>query len=210
MTISTDIFIPPIVPERTKSVRLQFEFDDEENELTTDEFWNFCAQNDKLQIELIKKNELKVTFPKGWQYSRSAVELMGQMYDWQKKYQTGEFFNHLIGYLLPNGLILSPSFSWTQQKRFDGLSKEQKEKLIHLCPDFVVEMTSPSDSLSKTQEKMLEYIENGTQLGWLIHSKTKQIFVYRPNAEVEILENPTKVSGEPLLKGFELDLTEIW
>ena len=75
---------------------------------------------------------------------------------------------------------------------------------------FVVEMTLPSDSLSETQNKMLEYIENGAKLGWLIHTKTRQVFVYRPNEEVEILENPNIVSGEPLLKGFELDLTEIW
>lgn len=210
MKISTDFFIPPIVPNRTKSVRLKFEFHDAENDLNADEFWDFCAQNDKLQIELVGKNELKVTFPGGWQYSRNSVEIMGQLYDWQKKYQRSEFFNHLVGYLLPDGLILSPSFSWTKQKRFDSLSKKQKEKLIHLCPDFVVEMTSLSDSLSETQQKMLEYIENGAQLGWLIHSKTKQVFIYRPNEEVETLENPLKVSGEPLLKGFELNLTEIW
>ena len=191
-------------------MRLKFEFDDAENELNADEFWEFCSQNDKLQIELVGKNELKITFPKGWQYSRSSVEVMGQLYEWRKKYKTGEVFNHLVGYLLPNGLILSPSFSWTEQKRFDGLSKAQKEKLIHLCPDFVVEMTSLSDNLSETQEKMVEYIENGAQLGWLIHSKTRQVFVYRPNTEVETLKNPTKVSGEPLLKGFALDLTEIW
>ncbi len=210
MKILSDIFIPPIVPDRTKSVRLQFEFDDAEKELTADEFWDFCVQNDKLQMELIRKNEIKITFPRGWQYSRNSVEIMGQLYEWQKNYRTGEVFNYLVGYLLPNGLILSPSFSWTEEKRFDNLSKAQKEKLIHLCPDFVIEMTSPSDSLSATQGKMLEYLENGAQLGWLIHSKTKQVFIYRPNREVEVLENPDKVLGEDILQSFELDLTEIW
>jgi Uma2 family endonuclease len=82
--------------------------------------------------------------------------------------------------------------------------------LLGLCPDFVVEITSPSDNLSDTQTKMLEYIENGAKLGWLIHTKTKQVFIYQPNKQVEILENPAKVSGEPLLEGFYLDLTEIW
>lgn len=210
MKILSDIFIPPIVPDRTKSVRLLFEFDDSENVLNPDEFWDFCAQNDKLQIELIRKNEIQITFPRGWQFSQKSLEIMGQLYEWQKIYKTGETFNHLVGYLLPNGLILSPSFSWTEQTRFDNLSKEQKEKLIHLCPDFVIELILLSEDLGETQEKMLEYLENGAQLGWLIHAKTKQVFIYRPNQEVEVLENPTKVSGEPLLLGFELDLTEIW
>lgn len=210
MEISTDIFIPPIVPDRTKSIRLKFEFHDAENELNADEFWDFCAQNDKLQIELVKNNEVKITFPRGWQYSRNSIEIMGQLYEWQKIHRTGEVFNHLVGFLLPKGLIFSPSFSWTEKSRFENLSKAQKEKLIHLCPDFVLEMTSPSDSLSETQEKMIEYIENGASLGWLIHTKTKQVFIYRSNQELEVLENPKAVSGEDVLVGFELDLREIW
>ena len=79
-----------------------------------------------------------------------------------------------------------------------------------LCPDFVVELASPSDSLEETKEKMGEYIENGAQLGWLIHRKTKQVYVYRPNHEPEVLDNPEIVSGAPLLIRFELDLREIW
>jgi Uma2 family endonuclease len=210
MNISTDIFIPPIVPDRAKSVRLKFAFDYGEKKLSVKEFWDFCVQNDKLQIELVKKDEIKITFPRGFRYSEKSVEILMQISQWHKTYQTGKFFNHLVGYVLPNGLIFSPSFSWIKNERFESLSKEQKEELIHLCPDFVIELLLPSDSLSETQKKMVEYIENGAQIGWLIHSKTKQVFVYRPNAEVEILDNPTKVSGEPLLKGFELDLTEIW
>ena len=208
-TVSTDFFIPPIVPDRAKSVRLQFEFDDQ-NKLTTDEFWDFCSQNDKLQIELTRENEITVTFPKGFAFSQKSLDILLQFGTWEKTYQTGKVFNHLIGYLLPNGHIFSPSFSWIEKNRFESLSEDQKEKLIHLCPDFALELSSNFDSLYNLQSKMTEYIENGAQLGWLIHSKTKQVFMYRPNVEVEILENPKTVSGEPLLKGFELDLTEIW
>lgn len=210
MKISTDFFIPPIVPDRTKSVRLQFEFHDAAKELTADEFWDFCAQNDKLQMELIAKNEIKITFPRGWQNSRKSMEIMGQIYEWKKIYQTGEVFNHLVGYLLPNGLILSPSFSWTEKTRFADLSKEQKEKLIHLCPDFVIELRSESDNLKYLQNKMREYIENGARLGWLIDTKNKRVSIYRENSEVENLDNPKSVSGENVLVDFQLDMTEIW
>lgn len=82
--------------------------------------------------------------------------------------------------------------------------------MIHLCPDFVLELHSNSDSIEHLQEKMREYIESGVQLGWLIHPKKKKVFVYRPNADIEILDNPETISGEPLLTGFELDLREIW
>ena len=198
------------MPDRTKSLRLKFAFDYGEEELSVKEFWDFCIQNDKLQIELVKKDEMKITFPRGFKYSEKSLEILMQISQWQKTYQTGEFFNHLVGYVLPNGLIFSPSFFWIKNERFESLSKEQKEELIHLCPDFVIELLLPSDSLSETLEKMVAYIENGTQLGWLIHSKTNQVFIYLPNEEVKVLENPTKVSGEPLLKGFALDLTEIW
>ena len=210
MKISTDFYIPPIVPERTKSVCLQFEFDDESNKLTVDEFWNFCSQNDKLQIELIRENEIKITFPRGFAYSQKSMEILLQLGKWEEVSQTGIVFNHLVGYALPSGHIFSPSFSWIEGERFESLSKEEKEKLIYLCPDFVVELRSASDNLKDLQEKMDEYLENGARLGWLIDPKYKKFHIYRANGEVEVLENPKTVSGEDVLVGFELDLTEIW
>jgi len=210
MKILSDIFIPPIVPERTKSVRLQFEFDDESNKLSVDEFWDFCSQNDKLQIELTKDNEITATFPKGFAFSQKSIEILLQFSGWEKTYQTGKVFNHLVGYVLPKGLIFSPSFSWIKKERFESLSKEQKEKLLHLCPDFALELRSEYDSLDTLQSKMIEYIENGARLGWLIDPKAKKVHVYRPDEKAKILDNPKTVSGEDVLVGFELDLTEIW
>ncbi len=210
MKILSDIFIPPIVPDRTKSVGLQFEFDGESKKLSVDEFWAFCSQNDKLQIELTKENEITVTFPKGFAFSQKSIEILLQFGSWKKTSQTGKIFNHLVGYVLPKGLIFSPSFSWIKKERFESLSKEQKEKLIHLCPDFVIELRSLSDSLKELQKKMEEHIENGARLGWLIDPKNKQVHVYRPRLDAEILDNPQTVSGKDVLQGFELDLTEIW
>lgn len=206
----SDIFIPPIVPDRTKLVRLQFEFDDASNKLSVDEFWDFCSQNDKLQIELTKENEITITFPRGFAFSEKSLEILVQLGSWEKIYQTGKVFNRLVGYAFPKGLIFSPSFSWIKKARFESLNKEQKEKLIHLCPDFVLELRSAFDSLDTLQAKMAEYIENGARLGWLIDPKNKQVYIYRPNKQVEVLKNPKIVSGEDILKGFELDMTEIW
>lgn len=127
MEILSDIFIPPIVPDRTKSVRLQFEFDDESNKLSVDEFWDFCSQNRKLQIELTKENEITVTFPKGFEFSQRSTEILVQFGSWEKTYRTGKIFNQLVGYALPKGCIFSPSFSWIKKERFESLSEEQKK-----------------------------------------------------------------------------------
>ena len=210
MKISTDFFIPPIVPERTKSVRLQFEFDDEAKKLSVDEFWDFCSQNGKLQIELTKTNEITITFPRGFAFGQKSMKILMQIGNWEKTYQTGKVFNHLIGYVLPNGLIFSPSFSWIKNERFENLSKEQKEKLIHLCPDFVIELRPEFESPNNLQAKMSEYVENGARLGWLIAPPNKTVYIYRPNTEVEILKNHKTISGEDVLENFKLDLEEIW
>ncbi len=209
-TVLGDVFYPKTLPKRTKSLRLHFEFESEPNKMTSEEFWEFCQENPKLNAELTKEGDVVIMPPTGWETSDRNSELNLQLRFWAKKDRRGKVADSNGGFILPNGATRSPDSSWVLKSRLDELPKEALEKFLPLCPDFVVEITSPSDNLSDAQEKMLEYIENGAQLGWLIHAKTKQVFIYRQNQEVEILENPTKVSGEPLLEGFELDLTEIW
>jgi Uma2 family endonuclease len=199
-----------LVPSRAGVIHFKIEFEDEPRKMTPDEFWEFCSKNPKLNAELTKEGEIIIMPPTGWETSDRNSELNLQLRLWAKKEKSGKVADSTGGFILPNGATRSPDSSWVLKSRLETLPKETLQKFLPLCPDFVVEMTSPSDSLSETQQKMLEYIENGAKLGWLLHSKTKQVFIYRPNVEVEILENPTKVSGEPLLIGFELDLTEIW
>ena len=122
----------------------------------------------------------------------------------------GKTFDSSSGFKLPNGAERSPDASWVKMERWDALSEEEQERFAPLCPDFVVELMSPSDILEKTRNKMKEYMENGASLGWLINRKQKQIEIYRPNCKVEILESPQTVSGEDVLPGFVLDLEEIW
>lgn len=209
-TISTETLIQTYIPEDIKSLRLHFEFEDENRKMTPNEFWEFCRKNPSINAELTKEGDVIVMPPTGFETSDRNSELNLQLRLWAKKDKRGKVADSNGGFILPNGATRSPDSSWILKSRLESLSKEQLEKFLPLCPDFVVEMTSPSDSLSETQEKMVEYIENGAKLGWLIHTKTKQVFIYQPNKEVEILESPSKVSGEPLLTGFELDLTEIW
>lgn len=208
--ISAENLVPTYIPKDTKSVRLHFEFEDEKRKMTPDEFWKFCHKNPKLNAELTKEGDIIIMPPTGWNTTKRNAKVIRRLGNWAEDNGEGEFAESNGGFILPNGATRSPDAAWILKSRLETLPAETLEKFLPLCPDFVIEMTSPSDSLRETQSKMVEYIENGAKLGWLIHSKNKQVFIYRPDQEVEILDNPSKVSGEKLLTGFELDLTEIW
>jgi Uma2 family endonuclease len=129
---------------------------------------------------------------------------------WALQDGTGVSFDSSTGFNLPNGVTRSPDAAWVKRFRLAGLTPEQREKFLPLCPDFVVDLGSPSNRLSSLQEKIQEYLDNGAQLGWLIDPPGRQVYVYRPNRPVEGLENPATILGDPILPGFVLDLQEIW
>lgn len=132
-----------------------------------------------------------------------------QLAVWAKRDGRGKTFL-LCGYLLPNGAMRGPYASWVKFDRLNKLTPDQREKFLPFCPEFVIEICSPSDSLRHQQAKMAEYIENGAQLGWLIDSSRRRVVVYRPGEEPQEIEKPETISGEPVLPGFVLDLREIW
>lgn len=178
--------------------------------LTDDEFFDFCQKFSNERIERTADGEIIIMPPTGFETSKRNSELNRQLANWAIKDERGIVTDSNGEYVLPNGAKRAPDAAWILRKRVEKIPKKRREKFLPLCPDFVVELTSPSDNLKDVREKMREYIENGARLGWLIHPKAKQVFVYRPNAEVEVLENSETISGEPLLTEFKLDLREIW
>ncbi|MGL5034842.1 MAG: Uma2 family endonuclease, partial [Microcystaceae cyanobacterium] len=114
------------------------------------------------------------------------------------------------GFQLPNGARRSPDLSWITIEKWEALTPSQRRVFLPLCPDFAVELVSESDDLKTIQEKMLEYLENGLKLGWLIFPKRRLVEIYRPQSTVEILRSPTQLSGEKILPNFVLDLSSIW
>ena len=129
---------------------------------------------------------------------------------WAQKDGTGQSFDSSTLFSLPNGARRSPNVSWIRNERWEALSDEDQERFPPLCPDFVVELRSKTDSLAHLQEKMEEYIQNGAQLGWLIDPFERKVHVYSAGVFAEILNDPETVSGEPLLKRFVLDVRTIW
>ena len=176
---------------------------------TQQEFEALTASYPELRMELTKEGKLIIMPPAGGESGGRNADLTADLVYWNRQSLTGKVFDSSTGFVLPNGADRSPDASWVERSRWEGLSPEQRERYVPLCPDFVVELLSRTDSLAETREKMCEYMDNGARLGWLINPRRKQVEVYRPGQDVEILDSPVSVSGEPVLPGFTLDLKGI-
>ncbi len=177
--------------------------------LSDEQFWQLCQNNREWKFERTASGELIIMAPTGGETSNRNIEIAYQVQGWSRQNNLGKAFESSGGFKLPNGANRSPDASWITVERWEALTQEQRRKFLPLCPDFVVELCSPSDSLAKTQEKMREYIANGTRLGWLIDPETKRVEIYRPGRDVEVVDNPATLSGENILPGFVLDLSTI-
>lgn len=179
-------------------------------ELTDEQFFQLCQANKDLRFERTVNGELIIMPPTGGETGNRNAGLTAQLWIWNEQYKLGKVFDSSTGFKLPNGADRSPDVAWVKLERWNALTKEQQRKFVPLCPDFIVELLSPSDSLKVGQDKMKEYIDNGARLGWLINRKSQQVEIYRQETEVEILQYPTSLSGEDILPEFLLNLEPIW
>lgn len=178
--------------------------------LSDDEFFDFCMLNEDLSLELTSEGDLIIMSPTGGKTGHRNFKLIGSFAAWAKEDGTGKGFDSSTVFALPNGAKRSPDLAWVRNERWEALTEKEQEKFPPLCPDFVVELRSPSDALPMLQAKMQEYIANGAQLGWLLDPFKQKAYIYRPQAPLEILDNPQTLSGEPLLSGFVLDVRALW
>ncbi|HHP7232830.1 MAG TPA: Uma2 family endonuclease [Xenococcaceae cyanobacterium] len=179
-------------------------------ELTDAQFYQLCINNRDLRFERNANGDLLVMSPTGGETGNRNIEIAYQLQAWSRQHKLGIAFDSSTGFKLPNGANRSPDASWIPFNKWSSLTLAQQQKLIPLCPDFVIELLSPNDKLATTQEKMQEYIENGTLLGWLINRKNRQVAIYRQDKNIELLNSPKNLSGENILPGFILDLEPIW
>jgi Uma2 family endonuclease len=179
--------------------------------VTQEQFAAIVAANRDLRLERSAKGELIVNPPTGWETGRRNRTLTGQLDRWYEENEDlGEAFDSSTGFILPNGATRSPDASWVSRERWQALTPEQKGTFAHICPDFVVELRSSSDTLKSGQDKMREYIDNGAILGWLIDPQQRRVEIYRAGKDVEVLENPAELSGEALLPGFVVNMRRVW
>jgi Uma2 family endonuclease len=178
--------------------------------LTEDEFFELCQRNRDLRIERTRDGDLIIMPPTGGTTGRRNLAVLTQLGTWCEEDGTGIAFDSSTGFRLPKGGERSPDASWVRAERWDALSENERENFPPLAPDFVVELRSRTDRLEDLHEKMIEYLDNGVRLGWLIDPPSRAVWVYRPGVGVEKLDNPSVVSGDPELPGFELRLEPIW
>ncbi len=178
-------------------------------ELTDEQFFQLCQNNRDLRFERTANGDLLIMPPTGGETSNRNARLTQRLMNWADTNELGIAFDSNGGFKLPNGADRAPDASWVKIESWNALTPEQRQKFLPLCPDFVVELRSPTDSLKATREKMQEYIDNGARLGWLIDQKNKRVEIYRQGQDVEILQSPTTLLGEDVLPGFVLDLNGI-
>jgi len=180
-------------------------------QLTQEQFEALAAVNHDLKLERTSAGELIVNPPTGGESGKRNLNISTQLGNWFEAHEElGEAFDSSTGFKLPNGADRSPDASWVSRERWESLTPQQRQGFVPLCPDFVIELRSESDSLPKLQTKMREYMDNGAKLGWLIDPKNRRVEIYRPGRKVEVLENPTELFGEDILPGFVLSLRRVW
>jgi Uma2 family endonuclease len=194
-----------------KQDSILFTFDVRPLKMTDKAFYEFCQRNKDYRFEMDKRGNLIIMPPPFLETSGKNAKINVKLGIWAEKDKTGIAFESDGMFILPNGAKRAPDAFWILKERYFALSQEEREeRFARICPDFVVELRSKTDNLRKLQAKLREYVENGARLGWLIDPTEKKVHVYRADKTMEVLENPSKVSGENVLPGFELDLTEIW
>jgi len=166
--------------------------------------------NPDARLETDSQGHLIFMSPTGGETGNRNGELFFQIKLWNKQSKLGQVFDSSTGFKLSNGAIRSPDVSWVANSKWNSLTKQQKRKFVPLDPDFVLELISPTDDLDELQNKMKEYISCGVNLGWLINPDDRQVEIYRPGKKKEVLNNPLTLSGEDILSGLVVDLSEIF
>lgn len=178
--------------------------------LSDEQFYQLCQANRDFRLELTADGELIIMPPTGGETGKRNSDLIADLVIWNRQTKLGVVFDSSTGFNLPNGAKRSPDVAWISLAKWNSLTTTQKQKFLPLCPDFVIELRSPTDKLPPLQNKMGEYIANGTILGWLVNPQDKQIEISRSGQDVEVLNFPQTISGENVLLGFVLNLESIW
>ncbi len=182
--------------------------------VTSEQFDQLASIEQLARLELTKTGELIIMSPTGGEAGAKNFNLYIDLGIWNRRTRLGKAFDSSTVFILPNGARKSPDVSWVRLELWDSLTPQEKRGFPPLVPDFVIELVSPSDLKNQRYEdlqaKMQEYLNNGVKLGWLIEPSGKTVEIYRSQQQVEILNNPQTLSGEDVLPGFTLDLSEIF
>ena len=178
--------------------------------LTDEQFYQLCQANPEVKLEQTAAGELIIMPPTGGETGKQNSDLIIDLGIWNRQAKLGVVFDSSTGFKLPNGASRSPDAAWIPQDRWDALAPAQRQRFLPLCPDFLIELLSPTDTWEAGSAKLQEYQANGNRLGWLIDPKSLRVAIYRQGQPIEVLQSPITLSGEDVLPGFVLDLSRLW
>jgi len=179
-------------------------------QLDDTQFEQLCEANPEIKFERTPAGELVIMSPTGGETGMNNATLIARFVVWNEQSNLGVVFDSSTCFKLPNGGDRSPDVAWVERSRWQALTQEQQRKFPPLCPDFVLELVSPSDNPTTVRAKIQEYLQSGLRLGWLINPADQQAEVYRPDQAPEVLSAPATLSGEAVLPGFILDVSWLW
>jgi Uma2 family endonuclease len=211
----------PAHPRKGRMSRIQVALPDEalpakltlnpESPMNDDEYYEFCMANRDLRCERTAQGDIIIVPPAGGESDYQSVEAVAQLRDWARRDSRGKVFGASVAFILPTGAALSPDVAWVSNQRLAQLTRDERRKFLRICPEFVIEVISPSDRLGAAKKKMEEWIRAGVDVAWLIHPDEKTIYVYRAGQSGEETRTAIlTIAGEGPVAGFELDLAEIW
>ena len=177
--------------------------------MTEDEFFEFCRENVLYKIERDKNGYIYIMEPSGFESENISHEISTEVRNWAKENDNGYTVGSNAGFVLPSSALRSPDAAWISNEIISKIPKEQRQKFLHACPNFIVEVKSPSDNLAQLKEKMIEWIENGCELGWLVVPEDEITFIYRKDKTVSVQQFVEELSGEDVLVGFKLNLSQL-
>jgi len=197
-----------VLPERALPAKLTL---NPEMQMNDDQYFEFCMANEKVRFERTEQGEIIIVPPAGFESDYRNANVVGQLQPWAKRDGRGKASGPSAEFLLPTGAALSPDAAWVSNSRIAQLSKDQRRKFPPMCPEFVIEVMSPSDRLKTAKAKMEAWMRGGVELAWLIHGDEETVYIYRAGQkDAEKRTGIAKLAGEGSVLGFELDLTDIW
>ena len=179
--------------------------------LTDDLLAQLSSLNSPWHFERTPEGALQIMAPASPDADDIAVDFVTDVKLWERALAGGRTYGSSPGFTMPDGSVREPDAAWISDERLAALPpRGQRPAFPAVVPDLVIEVRSPSDRLPQQQRKMEEWIAYGARLGWLVDPEESRIYIYRPDAEPEILERPDTISGEPELPGLEVDCADIW
>jgi Uma2 family endonuclease len=177
--------------------------------ISDEQFYYICRQNEVLRFEMTAAGEMIVMSPVGGVSGQREANWITDIQIWNRQTGLGEVFSSSTIFRLPNGAKRSPDVAWVEASRWQALTPAEQEKFPPIAPDFVIEIRSNTDELVPLRIKMQEYIDHGVRLGWLLNPQDQQVEVYEPNQPVVILNLPTTLAGGNVLPGFTLLISQL-